>query len=152
MLPSFIDAWVGGWIFLGIPSLVVIFGLSYLPIFRRMRWQSVAWRLPLMGLLFGLAMGYLNVWGDHQYYASDAPGHWYYLFGAPGNEMANSYGGDWQSDEAWIYRSDITIWNGLFWLSVATVGVFLFRLVVRRHTPNQSPDPSAVGFYTVLRK
>ena len=145
MLPDFIGSWVSCWLFFGIPSLAVIFGLSYLPIFRRRRWQSVTWQLPLLGLLFGLAMGYFNAWGSHQYDAAGGQDHWYYLFGVPGNGMAESYGGDWQSDEAWDYRSDIAIWNGLFWVSVATVGAFLFRFVIRRHTPNKSPEPTAVG-------
>lgn len=135
MLPDFITSWLFSWVLLGIPSLIVIFGLSYLPIFRRLRWRSVAWILPLLGLLFGLAMGYLNAWGDHQCNSAAGQDHWYYLFGSPGNGMADSYGGDWQADEAWDYRSDIAIWNGLFWVSVATLGVFLFRFVPRLPAP-----------------
>ena len=149
MLPGFIESWVGCWIILGLPSLAVIFGLSYLPFFRRLRWQSVAWSLPLLGLLFGLATGYFNAWGQHQYDTSGGQDHWYYLFGLfgePGDGMANSYGGDWQSDEAWDYRSDIAIWNGLFWVSVAAVGVFLFRFVVRRHTANKLPQATPKAF------
>jgi len=117
------------------------FGLSYLPVFRRLRWQSMVWLLPLLGLLFGLATGYLNVWGDHQCDSAGGQDQLYYLFGAPGNEMANSYGGDWQWDEAWDYRSDIAIWNGLFWVSVATAGVFLFWCV-RRRRPDRSLEPA----------
>jgi hypothetical protein len=120
-----------GWMVLGIPSLIIIFALSRLLIFRRLRWQAIAWILPLAGLLFGLATGYLNAWGDHQCDTAGGQDHWYYVFGYTGNGIANSYGGDWQWDEAWDYRSDIAIWNGLFWASVATAGVFLFRFVRR---------------------
>lgn len=133
MLPEFVETWVLGWIWLGIPSLAVVFGLSYVRVFRRPRWKSAAWLFPLLGLLFGLATGYLNAWGEHQCDTAGGQAHWFYLLGGPGNGMANSYGGDWQSDEAWNYRSDIVIWNGLFWVSVALAGAFLFRFRMRRH-------------------
>lgn len=138
ILSEFIECCVICWIILGIPSLAIVFGLSRLRIFRHPRWRPIAWLLlPLLGLFFGLATGYFNVWTDHQS-STTGQDHWYYffsLFGAPGDGMANSYGGDWQWDEAWDYRSDIAIWNGLFWVSVATTGAFLLRFVFRRPEP-----------------
>ncbi len=150
MLPDFIASWMICWIFLGIPVLAVIFGLSRLPIFRWLRGRPVVWLLPLLGLLFGLATGYFNAWSDH-HSATTGQDHWYYfvdLFGAPGNGMANSYGGDWQWDEAWDYRTDIAIWNGLFWLSVGTVGASLLAFVARRSAPHTAPGttPGRLAF------
>jgi hypothetical protein len=61
--------------------------------------------------------------------------------------MANSYGGDWQWDEAWDYRSDIAIWNGLFWVSVGTVAASLLMFGFRRSAPGDvlGPTPAALS-------
>jgi hypothetical protein len=57
--------------------------------------------------------------------------------------MANSYGGDRQADEAWGYRSDITVWNGLFWMSIAVAGTVVIHFATRRrqyHKINPIPE------------
>jgi hypothetical protein len=151
MLPDFIQTWVVCWLFLGIPSVAIIFGLSHLPIFRRWRTRAVLWRLPLLGLLFGLATGYFEAWT----YRHDLrqPERWYEVLaipGVPGDGMANSYGGDWQDDEAWDYRSDIALWNGLFWVTVTAFGAIVVYFTVPRggtpetSAPDKSPEPAVV--------
>lgn len=102
-------------------------------------WADVPLWLLGMWLLFGLptlgigaTTGYFNVWDDHHYWANRAPEkqEWYEIFtvfGWPGDAMANSYGGDWQADEAWDYRSDIVTWNALFWTSIGIGGIFVVR-------------------------
>jgi hypothetical protein len=152
MLPDFIASWVFCWIFLGIPVLAVILCLSRLPIAQRLRPRPAVWLLPLLGLLFGLTTGYFNAWSDHQS-AITGQDHWYYfcdLFGAPGNGMANSYGGDWQWDEAWDYRTDIAIWNGLFWVSVATVGASLLTFGFRRSAPDTAPESTPAALSSMV--
>jgi hypothetical protein len=93
-------------------------------------------------LLFGLAAGFFNVWEDHQYWWNGAQHRWYAGFailGEPGNEMANSYGGDWQADEAWLYAPDITFWNGLFWMIVAIIAMLVLHWLP---SPNDTPAPN----------
>jgi hypothetical protein len=135
---EFIGCCVVGGVIFGVPVLLAIFGLARLPFFRRMRWQTVAWVLPLLGLTFGLASGLLTAWGDHEYYAARQPenaDHWYEVFGMPGVGMAGSYWGDWGEDEMWDCRSDIAVLNGLFWLGIAGAGAIVFRFAAKWNRP-----------------
>ena|ERR1700722_16506310 len=147
-LQGVIHYFIMGWTIFGIPSVIAIFGLSHLRIFRQLRWRSVVLLFSLVGLIFGLAAGYYNVCSDHCCYTEGGQEDLFVLFGEPGNFMAESYGGDWQSDEAWIYRADITLWNGLFWMSVMMVGGFVTRFSIRRRdsfeppTPDKLPEPT----------
>jgi hypothetical protein len=89
--------------------------------------------ISLAGGLFGIATGYYSEWWSHHY----DPGYtgagepWWTIFGAPGDCVANSYGGDWQEDEAWDYRGDIMFWNGSFWTIFAFTAAMTFRFFVR---------------------
>jgi hypothetical protein len=47
--------------------------------------------------------------------------------------IANAYRGDWQDDAAWDYRSEIAIWNGVFWLGVAGTAAFWIHVNNRAH-------------------
>lgn len=89
----------------------------------------------MIGLLFGLITGYFEAWTYRDCYKPDHKDRWYEVFavfGAPGEAMANSYAGDWQDDEAWDFRSDISILNGLFWTTVAMAAALWI------HVGNQS--------------
>jgi hypothetical protein len=132
------------WIFFGIPSLLAVVGVSY-PLmrfeicrFNFLKRPGFGFRtlsLPLCGLLFGMSTGYFAAWTERYDFETRQDSSWYDVAaipGMPGDAMANSYGGDWQGDEAWDYRSDIAVWNGLFWMSVATGGMLLIRLIARR--------------------
>jgi hypothetical protein len=134
------------WLLFGIPALALIFIFARFGFFKRAHLRTIVILLPLLGLLFGAATGYFNVWDDHHYWANRAPEkqEWYEIFtilGWPGDSMANSYGGDWQADEAWDYRSDIVVWNALFWTSVAVGGIFAVRFS-RRIKSRQSASAS----------
>lgn len=89
--------------------------------------------IPLAGCLLGIATGYYSEWWSHNfdpvYTGVGEP--WWTIFGAPGDIIANSYGGDWQADEAWDYRGDIMFWNGLFWTILAFVTLMTCRIFVR---------------------
>jgi len=140
-LPGVMGWFFDCWIYFGVPSVLAMLGASYVikrlklghfRVFRHVSFRSIALSLPLAGFLFGLSSGYFEAWT----YQLDPrqPDPWYCVFaipGAPGDMMANSYGGDWQDDEAWDYRGDISIWNGLFWASVATAGVLAINIVFR---------------------
>jgi hypothetical protein len=136
------------WAVCGVPSLIALWVVGLLAKWRRVhrmgflkhvRLWMVALGLPLVALLFGLATGYWAAWTD------DSEPRWYEfpaIIGAPGDAMANSYGGDWQDGEAWEYRSDISIWNGLFWTSVAFPAIFVLRGIFRQ---NETPDLNING-------
>jgi len=134
----------------GIPTLGLVFVLARFGPLKRARLRTIVLLLPLMGLLFGAVTGYFNVWDDHHYWLNRAPEkqEWYEIFtvfGWPGDAMANSYGGDWQADEAWDYRGDIVTWNTLFWTSVAVGGIFVVRFSRRLkwHRPGSTVLPAA---------
>lgn len=141
-LPDVFDAFIMSWMVFGLLTVLVIFGASCLlkglkidqaSIFKHLHFRSAALSLVLLALLFGMAAGYFEAWTYRLDFQKQTAG-WYDvpgIFGGPGDLMANSYGGDWQDDEAWDYRSDIAIWNGLFWTSVAAVGVLVMRFVFR---------------------
>jgi hypothetical protein len=131
---------IGSWVFLGIPSVFAVFAVRFLS--RRLRihrlgfykylvFRPILLSLPLLALLFGLAAGYFEA---STYIDCYQPGHqekWYEVLGitgAPGDLIANAYRGDWQDDEAWDYRSEIAIWNGLFWLGVAGMAAFWIQV------------------------
>jgi len=124
------------WLLFGIPALALVFIFARFGFLKRAQFRTIVLSLPLIGLLFGATTGYFNVWDDHHYWANRAPEkqEWYEIltiFGWPGDTMANSYGGDWQADEAWDYRGDIVVWNALFWTSVAVGGIFVVRFSYR---------------------
>ena len=102
---------------------------------RSQRWMSfwtIVILLSLGGFLFGVATGYYGVWWDHQFDPAYTGTHGASLLafaGAPGDVIANSYGGDWQQDEAWDYRIDITVWNGLFWVGLTIVALAIIQSV-----------------------
>ena len=52
------------------------------------------------------------------------------------------YGGDWQEDEAWDYRGDIAVLNGLFWMSVGVVGMLAVRFLSRPIRSSNIPTPN----------
>ncbi len=96
----------------------------------------------LLGCFFGIATGYYSEWWSHNfdpvYTGVGEP--WWTIFGAPGDIVANSYGGDWQEDEAWYYRGDIMFWNGLFWTILGFITSMTFRIFVRLTSSlNSSP-------------
>jgi hypothetical protein len=135
-------------VFFGLPALMLFGALGFF--WRRLRTRHVRSLLPLVGLVFGLAAGYFAVWADHCWYRfSPQNFHWtepLAVFGAPGDAMANSYGGDWQDDEAWDYRGDITVLNGLFWMGLGTASMLVVLLVARALGPNpqvSNPLPAA---------
>ncbi|HTR42002.1 MAG TPA: hypothetical protein VMH87_10345 [Pseudomonadales bacterium] len=160
---EFFMAWAICGVILGGPVLLFIFFLARMRFFQRTRWQKVAWRLPLMGLIFGLASGWFTAWDDHHTYiawsnqteySNDQPYHWYEIFGEPGADTVGAYSGDFDEngdpdeDSLWYLRSDIAIWNGLFWLSIAIAGVFVFRFAAGWNRPAQAealPANSAVA-------
>jgi hypothetical protein len=133
-------------VYFGLPTLVLSALLGFCC--RRLRTWHVRSSLPVVGLLFGLVTGYFAVWAGHHWHRfSPQDFHWtepLTLFAAPGDAMANSYGGDWQEDEAWHYRGDITALNGLFWMGIGTASMFLVQLVARalptaRQDSNERP-------------
>jgi hypothetical protein len=155
-LPDVFGWFVMSWMVMGVPSILVLFGASCL--FKGFKLDRMAifkhlgfWRAGLTVLLLAAA-GYYEAW---TYRAEMQPpanvSHWYYYLaipGVPGDMMANSYGGDWQDDEAWDYRSDIAIWNGLFWTSVAAIGLVVMRFVFRHlytFTPPVVDPPCKAG-------
>ncbi|HXI72720.1 MAG TPA: hypothetical protein VNN22_20470 [Verrucomicrobiae bacterium] len=89
--------------------------------------------IPLTGCLLGIVTGYYSEWWSHNFdpVYTGAGEPWWTIFGAPGDIVANSYGGDWQADEAWDYRGDIMFWNGLFWTILAFGTSMTFRIFVR---------------------
>lgn len=92
---EFFMCWAIGGMILGVPVLLVIFGLGRLRFFRLVRWQTVAWLLPLLGLMFGLASGLLVAWDDHEYYAARQPAnsdHWYDVLGGPARRWPGRIG------------------------------------------------------------
>ncbi len=123
----------------GLPTFMLFGALGFF--WKRLRTWYVRSSLPLFGLVFGLATGYFAVWADHSWYRlSPQDFHWtdpIALFAFPGDSMANSYGGDWQDDEAWSYRGDITILNGLFWMGIGTVSMLLVQLISRGLGPSE---------------
>ena len=142
-LPDVLGLFFMSWVVFGIPSLVAMIGVSY-PLMRfeicrfeflkRPGFRFGVLSIPLCGLVFGMSTGYFAAWTYRYDLETRQDSSWCdvaALPGAPGDAMANTYGGDWQDDEAWDYRSDIAILNGLFWMSVATGGMFLIRLIVR---------------------
>ena len=132
---SILNCLISAWLIFGVPSLLASF---FIKRFTQLRFRLVALLLPFLGLLFGIAAGHFGAWADHHDAYHDPC--WYEVFaipGAPGYSIADSYLGDFQWDEAWEYRNDIAVWNGLFWLSVATAAVF-----VMKHTPNRTVEPT----------
>lgn len=138
----------------GIPTLLLMFGVGCLlrkfkpgplQLLSHLRFPS-AMKVVLLAFLFGAATGIYESWTYHRDLSNDN-GKWYDYFlavpGVPGDAMANVYGGDWQDDEAWDYRSDIAILNGLFWASVAFVGVFPMRFGFRGFYRTMPPVPIA---------
>jgi hypothetical protein len=105
--------------------------------------------ISLAGCLFGIATGYYSEWWSHNFdpgYTGVGEPCWT-IFGAPGDGMANSYGGDWQEDEAWDYRGDIMFWNGSFWTIFAFTAAMAFRFIVRlfsslNFSPTTAQPPS----------
>jgi len=130
---------ITSWVVMGAPAVPAIFGLRFL--IRQLRvyrfgfykwlvFRPILLSVPLIGLLFGLATGYFDAWTYRDCYKPDHKVDWYEvfgIFGGPGDVMANSYAGDWQDDEAWDFRSDISVWNGLFWTTVAMMVVLMIR-------------------------
>lgn len=87
-----------------------------------------------MGLIFGASTGYLAAWVERYDFEQRVDQSWVDVvafLGASGDAMANTYGGDWQDDEAWDYRGDIMILNAVFWTSIAGAGVSVIWLVFR---------------------
>lgn len=125
-------------VILGVPSLLAAIGV--IRSFRQLQSRWIKLSLPLLGLSFGLAAGFFNIWEeDHQYWCNGDQRRWYGVFailGEPGNEMADTYGGDWLSDEAWVYAADITFWNGVFWMIVALLMLLVLHLLP---SPNLAP-------------
>jgi hypothetical protein len=127
----------------GIPTLLGTVGVGIF--FKPLRARHIRFSFPVLGLVFGLATGFFNAWDDHHYYSTGCQNHWYdvvAIFGTPGDGMANSYGGDWQEDEAWEYRADIATLNALFWTSVATAAMLLMRFMARQLDPADSALPN----------
>ena len=129
-LADVLQFFVMSWVILGIPGIPAIFGIRFLlrklkiyrlGFYRRMVFRPILLSVSMAGLIFGLVTGYFEAWTQRDSYKPEYKDRWYDalgIFGVPGDAMANSYGGDWQDDEAWDYRSDISIWNGLFWMTV----------------------------------
>jgi hypothetical protein len=87
--------------------------------------------LALIGLVFGLAFGYLGVLLDHYEWTvlaplnEDSPWEWLILPSVPGYIVAQFHWDyDWCEGEGWDYRWAITGFNGLFWM--LAVPVFSF--------------------------
>jgi hypothetical protein len=102
---------------------------------RWLKFWTIIILLALGSCLFGLGTGYYSVWWDHRFDPAYTGTHGFSLLaipGAPGDMIANSYGGDWQQDEAWFYRFDITIWNGLFWAGAAVMALVTARLILQK--------------------
>ena len=143
-LPDVLGGFAVCWLIFGIPSLLVILVASFLikrfqihrfGILKQVRFSMIACLLPLAGLIFGAGTGYLAAWTERYDFEQRVDQSWVDILafpGAPGDGMADIYGGDWQDDEAWDYRGDITILNALFWTSIAGAGVGVIRFVFRR--------------------
>ena len=87
--PYFLECFLFSWLFLGVPSLAVLVGLSYF--FQRVR--RCWFLMPVIGLFFGLGTGLFSAWDDHYYWSTRAQTHWFDIFavaGAPGDCMANA--------------------------------------------------------------
>jgi|SRR5450756_1308174 len=143
-LPDVLGGFALCWLIFGVPSLLVVLVASFLikrfrihriGILKWVRISTVVWALPLAGVIFGASTGYLAAWSYRHDLELRVDQSWVDTVafpGAPGDAMANSYGGDWQDDEAWDYRGDITILNAMFWTSVAGAGVLVVWLVFRK--------------------
>lgn len=158
-LPEVLGGFAMCWLIFGIPTLLAVlvsgilikrFQIHRLGILKRVRFSAVVWSVPLAGLIFGASTGYLAAWAERYdfQHGLDQSGSWLDVVafpGAPGDAMANSYGGDWQDDEAWDYRGGITILNAMFWTSVAGVGVLVIWFVFRRGSVRKTGVRREVG-------
>jgi hypothetical protein len=163
-LPEMLADFFMCWMLFGTPALLLMLGTGWLlrrfkvhrfRIMRHLRFWEAALVLLVLAFLFGAATGTYEAWTYHRDLFHDHGG-WYDFFlavpGVPGDAMANVYGGDWQDDEAWDYRSDIAILDGLFWASIMTPGVFVMRFGFRRlgvtapaATPDMGRQPELAG-------
>lgn len=146
------------WLIFGLPSLLAVWVASFLAkrflierldVLKRVRFWMVAFSLPVAGLIFGASMGWLAAWSYRHDFELRGNQSWVDIValpGAPGDAMANVYGGDWQDDEAWDYRGDIMILNAVFWASVAGAGAGVIWFVFRRGKRVEMGREHEVGF------
>ncbi|HEV2692835.1 MAG TPA: hypothetical protein VG347_08045 [Verrucomicrobiae bacterium] len=143
-LPEMAGIFVLCWLILGVPCLLLVLVGSYLikrfqihcrGFLKQVRFTMLVWAVPVAGLIFGAGSGYLTAWSYRYDLETRGNQNWVDVLaipGAPGDAMANVYGGDWQDDEAWDYRDDIATWDALFWASIASAAMmviwFMFRV------------------------
>jgi len=158
-LPDVLGYFFMAWLILGVPIAVLSLPGGYvLSRFNVLRFRTRAhvhflpllFTFILLGLLFGVAAGYFEAWTYERDSSALHQDDWVdYLAipGIPGDAMANSYGGDWQDDEAWDYRTDIAILDGFFWASVAGMAMVSMSLgsrwLLRQQRLASRPAPVA---------
>jgi hypothetical protein len=139
-------------IFLTLLSIPILFTVAPVKIGCRARFcrpiisSPAMFLIPLTGCLPGIATGYYSEWRSHNfdpvYIGVGEP--WWTFFGPPGDIVANSYGGDWQADEAWDYRGVIKICTILAFVTSMT-----FRILVRLVSSlNSSPTIAKLPLLT----